>query len=314
MEELVERIQKGEAYALAQGITLVESQKPQDRKKAASLIAALKKPQDPGLRIGITGPPGAGKSTLIEALGQTIRKSRPKSPLGILTVDPSSQLSGGSIQADRLRMPVLSQDPMVFIRPSPSLGAFGGVTPRTGAVLELMERAGYPILIVESVGVGQSEHHLASLVDVLVLVQFPHGGDGWQAIKKGILEVSSLIWINKADGPMKALAFEARDHLLQEQTTVLVGSAQTGEGIGDLWDGILSAFKDGAHLLEQKRKSRLAFELSYEIQSQWEEIQKTTYGDLFETYLGEVEGQGLDIWEAGKAFWDGVLSGKNPSS
>jgi LAO/AO transport system kinase len=194
---LAERLRAGERRALAKAITLVESTRPDHRERAQKLLGELLPHSGRSLRIGISGVPGVGKSTFIEALGMFLigRGHR----VAVLAVDPSSTVHGGSILGDKTRMELLSQREEAFIRPTPSSGSLGGVAEHTREALLLCEAAGHDIIIVETVGVGQSETAVAGMTDCFVLLQLPNAGDDLQAIKKGIMELADLVVFNKAD-------------------------------------------------------------------------------------------------------------------
>jgi LAO/AO transport system kinase len=208
-KKLLADVRNGERRALAKAITLVESTLPEHAKRAQNLIAEIVATAKPSvgagdtplkagaLRIGISGVPGVGKSTFIEALGLYLIAAGHK--VAVLAVDPSSSLTGGSILGDKTRMEQLSLADAAFIRPSPSSGALGGVTDHTREAILLCEAAGYDIIIVETVGVGQSEIAVAAMTDLFVLMQLPNAGDDLQAIKKGIMELADFVVFNKAD-------------------------------------------------------------------------------------------------------------------
>jgi LAO/AO transport system kinase len=202
---LLAAIRSGERRALARAITLVESTAAQDRARADELLALLR-PQaaSPVVRVGISGPPGAGKSTFIEAFGLHLLAQGRKP--AVLAVDPSSPVSGGSILGDKTRMELLARDARAFIRPSPSGGNLGGVARRTREASLLCEAAGFDTILIETVGVGQSETAVAQIVDLFMLLLPPAGGDELQGIKKGIVELADLVAINKSDGDLEAAA------------------------------------------------------------------------------------------------------------
>ena len=241
---LVERLAEGDRRALARSITLVESSRPEHRRSAEVLLDAVAGRAPPSLRIAVSGAPGAGKSTFIEALGRYLiaRNLRP----AVLAVDPSSRLSGGSILGDKTRMPELARHPAAFVRPSPTGGAYGGVARRTPEVIMLCEAAGFDPIVVETVGVGQSEAAVASMVDMLVLLVLPGGGDELQGIKRGIMEFADLVLVNKADGALaESAAATASEYasavgLLPARwrawrASVRTCSALTGDGIETAW-------------------------------------------------------------------------------
>jgi len=200
----------GDRRALAKAITLVESVRPQDRKASQDLLNELLPHTGNSIRIGITGVPGVGKSTFIESFGQTVIAEGKK--VAVLAVDPSSPVAGGSILGDKTRMEHLSREANAFIRPSPAGKALGGVALKTRESMLLCEAAGYDVVVVETVGVGQSEHQVGSMVDFFLILLLPGGGDELQGIKKGILELADAILINKADGESENLANKTRLH------------------------------------------------------------------------------------------------------
>lgn len=210
---LADAIGNQDRRALAQAITLVESGLKEHQSQARELLAALPTPAQPGLRIGITGPPGVGKSTFIETLGGHMIQCG--NSVAVLTVDPSSVISGGSILGDKTRMPKLSVSDRAFVRPSPSSGTEGGVGRFTREAITLCEAAGFDRLIVETVGVGQSELRVASMTDLFVLLLVPGSGDELQGIKRGVMELADLILVNKADGELE----QAASRTVSEYTT-----------------------------------------------------------------------------------------------
>jgi len=200
----------GDRRALAKAITLVESVRPQDRKASQDLLNELLPHTGNSIRIGITGVPGVGKSTFIESFGQAVIAEGKK--VAVLAVDPSSPVAGGSILGDKTRMEHLSREANAFIRPSPAGKALGGVALKTRESMLLCEAAGFDVVVVETVGVGQSEHQVGSMVDFFLILLLPGGGDELQGIKKGILELADAILINKADGESENLANKTRLH------------------------------------------------------------------------------------------------------
>ncbi|WP_095588795.1 methylmalonyl Co-A mutase-associated GTPase MeaB [Actibacterium ureilyticum] len=202
--DLATRIQNGERRALARAITLVESGRADHRAQAVELLEQLAKTQRQALRIGLSGTPGVGKSTFIEAFGMMLTGQGLR--VAVLAVDPSSARSGGSILGDKTRMERLSRDPNAFIRPSPSQSALGGVARRTRESIALCEAAGFDVVLIETVGVGQSETMVAEMSDLFILLLAPAGGDELQGVKRGIMEMADIILVNKADGDLKATA------------------------------------------------------------------------------------------------------------
>jgi LAO/AO transport system kinase len=242
--------------AMAKAITLLESTRPDHRLQADELLTSLLPHTGNSFRIGLSGVPGVGKSTLIEALGLMLIAQGHK--VAVLAIDPSSSISGGSILGDKTRMEQLSVHPNAFIRPSPSSGTLGGVAEKTRECMLVLEAAGYDIVIVETVGVGQSETAVANMTDMFVLMQLPNAGDDLQAIKKGVMELADLVLINKADldpeAASRAQAFirsamqllhGGHGHPSDKQPAhwtpdVLNSSALKGEGLQAFWTQVLS--------------------------------------------------------------------------
>ncbi len=248
-QQYVDGILRGDRVVLGRAITLIESTRREDADVAQDILEACLPHTGPSIRVGITGVPGAGKSTLIEALGTYLTRERAEK-VAVLAVDPSSELSGGSILGDKTRMERLASDDRAFIRPSPSGGSLGGVTRKTRETMLLCEAAGYRNVLVETVGVGQSETAVRSMVDFFLLVMLAGAGDELQGMKRGITEMTDLIAINKADGENKARAERARReyenalHLFAPAPTgwsprVVTCSAQTRDGVPELWNIVL---------------------------------------------------------------------------
>lgn len=264
VEELEAGVRAGDRGALARAITLAESSRPDDQELAQELIAALLPATGKALRVGLTGVPGAGKSTVIEALGVWLIKRGLK--LAVLAIDPSSTRTGGSILGDKTRMQELSAREEAFIRPSPSGGMLGGIARKTRETMLLCEAAGFDVVIVESVGVGQSEGELAELVDTLALLMVPGTGDELQGIKRGIMELADLIVVNKTDGDRLSAARRARGDFLHAlrmmppstpgwDTPVLLASAVERTGLEEVWQAIENHRKllEETGLLEERR-------------------------------------------------------------
>ncbi|MCP5088275.1 MAG: methylmalonyl Co-A mutase-associated GTPase MeaB [Rhodobacteraceae bacterium] len=201
---LASEILNGSRRALARAITLVESTRPDHRAKAVTLLQELNGARRQALRIGLSGTPGVGKSTFTESFGMMLVEQDLR--VAVLAVDPSSSRSGGSILGDKTRMDRLSRHPSAYIRPSPSQSALGGVARRTREAISLCEAAGFDVVLIETVGVGQSEVMVADMSDIFVLLLAPAGGDELQGVKRGIMEIADLILVNKADGDLKAAA------------------------------------------------------------------------------------------------------------
>lgn len=200
----------GNRRALAKAITLVESKLDEHREQAQSILEQVLPHSGNSIRIGITGVPGVGKSTFIEAFGLHLIEQGKR--VAVLAVDPSSPIAGGSILGDKTRMEELSRRDEAYIRPSPSEGALGGVAQKTRETMLLCEAAGYDVILVETVGVGQSEYQVAAMVDFFMVLMLPGGGDELQGIKKGILELADALVINKADGDSEQMAQLSRTH------------------------------------------------------------------------------------------------------
>ncbi len=241
---LARGILAGDRIALARAITLVESRAPAHRADAIALLELLRPRAGGALRVGITGVPGAGKSTFIEALGTFLCEAG--SRVAVLSVDPSSPVTGGSILGDKTRMERLARHERAFIRPSPSGCELGGVARRTRETITLCEAAGFDLVLVETVGVGQSEVAVRGMVDCFLVLMIAGAGDELQGMKKGILELSDVLVVNKADGENRARAEAARLefsralHYLagragEWRTPVLACSARTGRGVADVW-------------------------------------------------------------------------------
>jgi len=245
---LARGIRTGERAAIARAITLVESRRGDHQKAARLLVQELLPSTGKSMRVGVTGAPGVGKSTAIDALGSFLTAAGHK--VAVLAVDPSSVRSGGSILADKTRMARLACDPNAFVRPSPSSGTLGGVAAKTRESMLVCEAAGYDIVLVETIGTGQSETMVADMTDCFLVLMLPGAGDEMQGLKKGVVELADLIAVNKADGDnvkrAKAAAAEYRAalHILTPRSPswsppVLTFSALTGDGIAKLWDTVL---------------------------------------------------------------------------
>ena len=247
MAELATGILDGDRRALARAITLAESTRADHREQAESLLATLLPHCGSSIRIGISGSPGVGKSSFIEAFGLHLVGQGHR--VAVLAVDPSSRVSGGSILGDKTRMEELSRHPAAFIRPSPAGRSLGGVARRTRECVLICEAAGFDVVIVETVGVGQSETAVAEMTDLFLLLLAPAAGDELQGIKKGIVELADMIAVNKADGNLvEAANHAAADyrnalHMIRPaspnwRVPVLTCSALTGDGIAEIWQTI----------------------------------------------------------------------------
>ena len=245
-------IRAGDRAVLARAITLIESKRADHRNEAHQLVQDLLPLTGKAVRLGITGAPGAGKSTTIDALGSYLTGKGHK--VAVLAVDPSSTRTGGSILGDKTRMPKLAIDPHAFIRPSPSSGTLGGVAAKTRETMLICEAAGYDVVMVETVGVGQSETAVADMTDFFLVLMVAGAGDELQGLKKGIVELADMIAVNKADGDnierakVAAADYRGALNILSPQSAtwsppVVTYSALTGNGIAELWAQVI-AHKD----------------------------------------------------------------------
>jgi LAO/AO transport system kinase len=246
----IDLLRQGNRRALAKAITLVESKRDSHREQAQAVLEQVLPDSGKSIRIGITGIPGVGKSTFIESFGMYLIEQGKK--VAVLAVDPSSPVAGGSILGDKTRMELLSREDHAFIRPSPSEGALGGVAQKTRETILLCEAAGYDVIIVETVGVGQSEYEVASMVDFFLVLMMPNAGDELQGIKKGILELADALVINKADGESINLAkrtqsqYQSAVNLLHYTNfwtpRVMTCSSAEKTGINEVWGMILDYY------------------------------------------------------------------------
>lgn len=254
---------------VARAITLVESHRPEDQPFAVELIERLLPHSGEGLRVGITGVPGVGKSTFIDCLGSQLIEAGHR--VAVLAVDPSSQVTGGSILGDKTRMTRLANDPAAFVRPSPTGGQLGGVSGRTRESLIVLEAAGYDVVLVETVGVGQSETLVRELVDTFLVLLLPGAGDELQGIKRGIMEMADLVVVHKSDGsgadPARHAAATARRALSVLRPSdgtwnppVLRCSGLTGEGVDEVWKQVQAhhASLIDSGVLQDRRQAQAA--------------------------------------------------------
>ena len=257
----------GSRADIARAITLVESTRPDHRKVAQQVLTELLPNTGKAIRVGITGVPGVGKSTFIDAFGIMLTGAGHR--VAVLAVDPSSSRTGGSILGDKTRMQRLAADPAAFIRPSPSSGTLGGVTRATRESIVIMEAAGYDVVLVETVGVGQSEIAVSGMVDTFLLLSLARTGDQLQGIKKGVLELADIIAVNKADGPHEKDARAAARELISAlrllrdpnaawQTPVLTCSAQENRGLDEVWERITRhrAMLESTGELDRRRRDQ----------------------------------------------------------
>lgn len=285
-KQLARAVLDGDRRALARAITMIESTRRDHRAASGSLLEQLMPHTGRSMRVGISGAPGVGKSTFIEALGNHVIGQGHKP--AVLTVDPSSTISGGSILGDKTRMETLARREEAYIRPSPSGSTLGGVTRRSRETLLLCEAAGFDVIIVETVGVGQSETRVADMTDMFVLLLQPGGGDQLQGIKRGIMELADLVMINKADDGLEALAQQsAGDYrhalqLLRPRTPdwnveVQTCSARDGVGIGKAWDTMTrhqAVLEDSGRLNELRAEQARTW--------MWSEVQDSLVADLMD--------------------------------
>ncbi len=246
--EAAQAIREGNRRVMARAITQIESTRDVDRERGQAVLEALISESGNAIRVGITGPPGVGKSTFIEALGLYLVDQGKR--VAVLAVDPSSPVTGGSILGDKTRMELLMVRPEAFIRPSPSSGSLGGVAHRTREVMLLCEAAGYDVVLIETVGIGQSEVSVASMVDFFLVMLLPAGGDELQGIKKGVVELADALVVNKADGAMAMTAERTRVDYASALELIrggasgwrpkaLSSSAIDSKGVTEVWETVL---------------------------------------------------------------------------
>ncbi|HLT15496.1 MAG TPA: methylmalonyl Co-A mutase-associated GTPase MeaB [Acidimicrobiales bacterium] len=303
MSSLAERVRAGDRRSLARAITLVESTRADHGDEARALLDELLPHTGRAMRVGVSGAPGAGKSTLIEALGLAAIDAGHR--VAVLAVDPSSARTGGSILGDKTRMSELSRHPDAFIRPSPSGATLGGVARRTREAMLLCEAAGFDVVLIETVGVGQSEVAVADLVDLFLFVASPAGGDELQGIKRGIMELADLIVVNKADGDLVPAAQRAASdlrkavHLLRPKrldwtVEVLTCSAFREEDVARLWEALAAAH---ARLVESGALERLRAEQA--VSWMWSEVREQLLARLDDPDLRELRASVSDAVASG---------------
>ncbi|MEV7808699.1 methylmalonyl Co-A mutase-associated GTPase MeaB [Microbispora sp. NPDC088329] len=292
LEDYVKGVLSGDRRWTARAITLVESTRADHREMAQRLLVELTPHAGKARRVGVSGVPGVGKSTFIEALGTHLTGEGHR--VAVLAVDPSSRRSGGSILGDKTRMARLSADPNAFIRPSPTAGTLGGVAKATREAVVVVEAAGYDIVLVETVGVGQSETAVADMVDTFLLLTLARTGDQLQGIKKGVLELADVIAVNKADGEYETAARKAARELsgalrlLRAATPVLTCSGLTGAGLEELWRHIVRHQEDADLAARRSRQ---------QVEWTWALVRDRLLAMLRDTTSGiapEIERQVLD--------------------
>ncbi len=284
LDDYVAGVEACDRAILGRAITLLESSRPDHQELAQRLLAALLPRTGGAHRVGLTGVPGAGKSTLIDAMGKRLTATGLQ--VAVLAIDPSSQVTGGSILGDKTRMAALSTDPDAFIRPSPSARTLGGVARKTRETMLLCEAAGYDVVIVETMGVGQSETVVAEMVDVFVLLTIAGAGDELQGIKRGVMELAEIIAVNKADGTNTAAAKMAANDLRQAlhfmrplhpewQVPVLTLSALERSGLDELWEAVAvhreTLERDGT--LDRRRREQ-------QLRWMWSMVEERVMSDL----------------------------------
>ncbi len=269
--EAARAIRGGDRRVMARAITKLESTRDADHAEGQAILESLIADSGDAIRVGITGPPGVGKSSFIEALGLLLVEQGKR--VAVLAVDPSSPVTGGSILGDKTRMDRLSVRPEAFIRPSPSGGSLGGVAHRTREVMLLCEAAGYDIVLIETVGIGQSEVAVASMVDFFLVLLLPSGGDELQGIKKGVVELADALVVNKADGEMQAAAERTRVDYASALDLIrasheewrpraLTASALEIRGIAEVWETVVEhheLMQSTGHFEERRRSQARAW-------------------------------------------------------
>ncbi|MFV0307296.1 MAG: methylmalonyl Co-A mutase-associated GTPase MeaB [Desertimonas sp.] len=270
VEQLAEDVRAGQRAAISRSITLIESSRADHQADARRLLTLLAPESGDAVRVGISGVPGVGKSTLIETLGTMLTGRGHR--VGVLAVDPSSVRTGGSVLGDKTRMPRLSVEPRAFIRPSPTAGTLGGVARATSQAMTVLEAAGFDIVLVETVGVGQSEITVAGMVDTFLFLALARSGDQLQGIKKGILEIADVIAVNKADGERVTDAEVTAAELAGALRLVAGGMAEwvppvltcsglSGDGVDTVWDRVLAhrAHLGPDGLVDKRARQQLEF-------------------------------------------------------
>lgn len=321
IQEFAAGIQSGDMRLLSQAITLVESSKPEHQLLADQLLEAIPAPSKPSIRIGITGIPGVGKSTLIESLGQHVIQQGHS--LAVLAVDPSSSKTSGSILGDKTRMTALSMADNAFIRPSPAGTSLGGVTRKTREAILLCEAAGFDTLFVETVGVGQSETAVHTMVDFFLLLLLARSGDELQGIKRGIMELADTIFINKADGDNVVASKRARSefkaalHLFparEDKWTpkVELCSGLSGDGIPQMWQVIqefATLTQENGSFYQQRTNQNASWfdqdvrQLAYDHLTQGSDAKKH-----LESLREQVQNGELSAFRASRQFYGQLLS------
>ena len=319
IDDLAQRIRAGERRALARAITLVESGRADHRETAAALLTALGTDRQ-ALRIGLSGTPGVGKSTFIETFGMMLTGQGKR--VAVLAVDPSSARSGGSILGDKTRMDRLSREPNAFIRPSPSQTHLGGVARRTREAVRLCEAAGFDVVLIETVGVGQSETVVAQMSDLFLLLLAPAGGDELQGVKRGIMEMADIIVVNKADGDLKATAtrtcadYAGALRLMRKRPQdpdgfpkALMVSALEDTGLSDAWQQMqtLIDWRRDSSVWDETRAQQAQFWFHEDVrQLMLAQLEQAEVRTALKTLSDEVAQGALDPAVAAQNFVDGL--------
>lgn len=302
-------ILEGDRRSLAKALTLIESQKPEHQVQAQNLITELLPYSGKSFRLGISGPPGVGKSTFIEGFGNYLIEKHQKK-VAVLAVDPSSPISGGSLLADKTRMQTLSQSPMAFIRPSPSAGALGGVAHKTRECMLLCEAAGFEYILIETVGVGQSEFEVANMVDFLMTLMLPNSGDEIQGIKKGLIEITDAIVVNKWDGDLKIaaetsasqykLALSILSRRSDWEPQVLLCSSQESKGFEEVFKALqkFEILKKNQGNWEKDRENQNLLWLDSLLKQRIESYILSRHSDLWKELREKVRHQQMTPFEA----------------
>lgn len=323
VEDLAQQISSGSRLALAKGITLVESTRTDHRLLAENLLTKLLSKTGRSLRVAISGSPGVGKSSFIEALGLLLVSQGKK--LAVLAIDPSSPVTGGSILGDKTRMEELSKSSHCFIRPSPSSGALGGVARHTREAVLLCEAAGFDIIIIETVGIGQSEVMAASMTDLFIQLHQPLSGDELQGIKKGVMELADLILVTKADGDTKGPAELAKADLTraisltrtedEQKAEVLTCSALKNIGIEEAWQAVetLRTKREKTGAFNKKRSAQTYDWLFQEINDQLRILLEShpKFESLIATTSSQVQASGEHCGRAARELVTSLLQHKS---
>ena len=309
VRDMAIRIKNGDRTALSRGITLLESSRADHRKMAEELLKKCLPPEKPSFRMCVTGAPGVGKSSFIEVCGLLLAQKGYRT--GVLTIDPSSQISKGSILGDKIRMSQLAKHPNAFVRPSPNQQEMGGINSTTHHIIDLLEAARFNFIIIETVGAGQSEYSGKYVADFFVLLVSPGSGDEIQGIKRGVLEIADMIVVTKADGNMKLLAEKTAMIYRQPQSghnqaSVFTCSAADRTGFDPIWNEI-SRYMSSERLSEKRKESKV-FWLNYRWKEAIFQTAKARYIDQVNKLEKQVSDKTLSIEEAVQKVLDLVFT------